>query len=79
MTSPMAFGAPAIMGAATTASTAGFIASNRSVGSVVNAPTTNIVGAGGGDGGGGAVLMPRTSRNNDPTFRALLFQEAPAL
>ena len=78
MTSPMAFGAPALMGAATTASTAQYLAANRSMGSVVNAPTTNIVGAGGGDGGG-AVLMPRTSRNNDPTFRALLFQEAPAL
>ena len=79
MTSPMSFGAPAIMGAATTASSAQYLAQNRGVGSVVNAPTTNIVGAGGGGGGGGAVLMPRTSRNNDPTFRALLFQEAPAL
>lgn len=78
LTSPMTFAAPTIMGAATNASTAGFVAQNRSVGSVVNAPTTNIVGAGGG-GGGSAVVMPRTSRNNDPTFRALLFQEAPAL
>jgi len=78
MTAPMAFGAPALMGAATTASTAQYLANNRSMGSVVNAPTTNIVGGGGG-GGDGAVLMPRTSRNNDPTFRALLFQEAPAL
>lgn len=78
MSTPMAFPAPAVMGAATTASTAGFFAANRSVGSVVNAPTTNIVGSGGG-GGGGAVIMPRTARNNDPTFRALLFQESPAL
>ena len=50
---------------------------NRQEASLVSAPTTNIVGGAGG--GGSAVLMSRTSRNNDPTLRALLFQEAPAL
>jgi hypothetical protein len=42
----------------------------------INAPTTNIVSGGGGES---AVLMPSLSRNNDPTFRALLFLEQPAL
>lgn len=42
----------------------------------INAPTTNVVSSGGGES---AVLMPSLSRNNDPTFRALLFLEQPAL
>ena len=52
---------------------------NRQEASLISAPTTNIIGGAGGGGGGSAVLMSRTSRNNDPTLRALLFQEAPAL
>ena len=43
----------------------------------ISAPTTNIVGGGGG--GEPTVFMGSTSRNNDPTFRALLFLEQPAL
>lgn len=53
------------------------IAAGKSTGqtTAISAPTTNVVG-GGGDS---AVIMPSTSRNNDPTFRALLFLESPAL
>lgn len=43
----------------------------------ISAPTTNIMGGGGG--GEPTVFMGSTSRNNDPTFRALLFLEQPAL
>lgn len=46
-------------------------------GVAISAPTT-VVGGGGG-GGDSVVLSPSLSRNNDPTFRALLFLEQPAL
>jgi hypothetical protein len=43
----------------------------------VNTPTTNnIVNGGGGESN---VLMPTNNRNTEPTLRALLFQECPAL
>lgn len=44
----------------------------------VNAPTTNNVVQGGG-GGESNMLMPTNNRNTEPTFRALLFKECPAL
>ena len=76
MSMPQAYPAGTINTAAAQTSMAQYQA-NRQEASLVSAPTTNIVGGAGG--GGSAVLMSRTSRNNDPTFRALLFQEAPAL
>ena len=76
MSMPQAYPAGTINTAAAQTSMAQYQA-NRQDASLISAPTTNIVGGAGG--GGSAVLMSRTSRNNDPTFRALLFQEAPAL
>lgn len=58
------------------ASTAQIAAGSGAISAAINAPTTTVVGGGGGDS---AVIMPSTSRNNDPTFRALLFLEQPAL
>lgn len=43
---------------------------------VVNAPKTIAAGGGGGEGG---MIIPKFSRNNDPTYRALCFMEAPAM
>jgi hypothetical protein len=45
---------------------------------IVNAPKT-AVSAGGGGGDGPMFFSQKTSRNNDPTYRALMFMEAPAM
>ena len=45
---------------------------------IVNAPTTTVAGGGGG-GEGPTLIVPKFSRNNDPTYRALIFMEAPAM
>jgi hypothetical protein len=58
-------------------STAKMNAMNNGGTAVVNTPTTNnIVNGGGGESN---VLMPTNNRNTEPTLRALLFQECPAL
>jgi len=77
MSMPQAFPAGTINTAAAQTSMAQYQATRQDA-SMISAPTTNVIGGGGG-GGGSSVLMSRTSRNNDPSFRALLFQEAPAL
>lgn len=43
---------------------------------VVNAPKTIAAGGGGGEQ---SLIIPKFSRNNDPTYRALCFMEAPAM
>lgn len=43
---------------------------------VVNAPKTIAAGGGGGEQN---LIIPKFSRNNDPTYRALCFMEAPAM
>ena len=78
MSMPQSFPGSTMANAATTTSMSQYFANSRMAASVISAPST-VVAAGGGGGGGTTVLSPRTSRNNDPTFRALLFQEAPAL
>ena len=51
---------------------------NTQTGNVqVNAPTTNV--SGGGGGGSPIMLSPTSNRNTEPTYRALLFQNAPAI
>lgn len=57
--------------------TARMEASNQGGTAVINTPTTNNVISGGG--GESNVLMPTNNRNTEPTFRALLFQDCPAL
>ena len=76
MSMPQSYPVGSLNTAANQTSMAQFQA-NRQDSSMINAPTTNLIGGGGG--GGSAVLMSRMSRNNDPTYRALLFAEAPAL
>lgn len=57
--------------------TARMEATNQGGTAVINTPTTNNVMSGGG--GESNVLMPTNNRNTEPTFRALLFQDCPAL
>jgi len=78
MSMPQSFAGSTMSNAATTTSMSQYFANSRMATSVISAPST-VVAAGGGGGGGTTVLSPRTSRNNDPTYRALLFQEAPSL
>ena len=71
------YSASSVNKATTSASTATMNASNQSSGTVaINAPTNNMAG-----GGGEMPIMmsPTNNRNTEPTFRALLFQECPAL
>ncbi len=58
-------------------STAKMNAMNNGGTAVVNTPTTNNIMNGGG--GESNMLMPTNNRNTEPTLRALLFQECPAL
>jgi hypothetical protein len=77
---PMAapsYNANTVNNATTTTSTAKMNAMNQGGTAVINTPTTNNVVSGGG--GESNVLMPTNNRNTEPTFRALLFQDCPAL
>jgi hypothetical protein len=71
------YAASTVNNATTNNSNARMEAANQGGTAVVNAPTTtNISGGGGGESN---VMFPTNNRNTEPTFRALLFQECPAL
>jgi hypothetical protein len=44
---------------------------------IINAPTNNV--AAGGNNSGPIGIAATNNRNTDPTFRALSFQESPAM
>ena len=71
------YAASTVNNATTNNSNARMEAANQGGTAVVNAPTTtNISGGGGGESN---VMFPTNNRNTEPTLRALLFQECPAL
>lgn len=69
--------ASAVNTASANTATAKMGAAGGGAGTAINAPTTNNVVQGGG--GESNMLLPTNNRNTEPTFRALLFQECPAL
>jgi len=76
MSSTATYSANSVNTAANTASTAQYQATTSTGTVAINAPTTNVAGGGGGES---VMLTPSNNRNTEPTFRSLLFMEAPAM
>jgi hypothetical protein len=76
MSNTATYSANSVNTAATTASNAQYQATTSTGTVAINAPTTNVASGGGGES---VMLSPSNNRNTEPTFRSLLFLEAPAM